>query len=66
MTFERPRTILESLKKIFVCGHAKGKRTPGCARVIVRNFASQAFRRPASAKEVDEYVKYVSFSEAAG
>ena len=56
----------ESLKKVFVCGHAKGKHTPGCARVIVRNFASQAFRRPASAKEVDEYVKYVSLAKQQG
>ncbi|MCC6393809.1 MAG: DUF1587 domain-containing protein [Bryobacterales bacterium] len=43
----------ESLRKVFVCGHAAGKHTDTCARMIVTNFAGRAFRRPAGAKEVD-------------
>jgi Protein of unknown function (DUF1592)/Protein of unknown function (DUF1588)/Protein of unknown function (DUF1587)/Protein of unknown function (DUF1595)/Protein of unknown function (DUF1585) len=43
----------ESLRRIFVCD----KQSPACARAIVANFASRAFRRPVPPKEVATYLK---------
>ena len=43
----------ESIRRIYVCGHAPGKHTDACARTILTNFASRAFRRPATAREVE-------------
>ena len=39
----------ESLKKVFVCG----TRDAACTRKIVADFATRAFRRPATAQEVN-------------
>jgi hypothetical protein len=44
----------ESLRRVFVCGHPSGKHQPACTRTILANFASRAFRRPVTAKEIDQ------------
>ncbi len=49
----------ESLRRIYVCGHAPGKHTAACARTIVASFAGRAFRRPVTPKEVDQYLGFV-------
>jgi hypothetical protein len=43
----------ESLRRIFVCD----KQSPACARAIVANFATRAFRRPVEPKEIEPYIK---------
>jgi Protein of unknown function (DUF1592)/Protein of unknown function (DUF1588)/Protein of unknown function (DUF1587)/Protein of unknown function (DUF1595)/Protein of unknown function (DUF1585) len=43
----------ESLHHIFVCD----KQTPACARAIVVNVATRAFRRPVTPKEIEPYLK---------
>src|SRR6266436_8535867 len=49
----------ESLRRIYVCGHAPGKHTATCARSIVTSFAGRAFRRPVTSKEVEQYLGLV-------
>jgi hypothetical protein len=56
----------ESLRRIYVCGHASGKHTDACARTILTSFAARAFRRPAAAKEVEEYLAYVTLARKQG
>ncbi|HEY3836629.1 MAG TPA: DUF1592 domain-containing protein [Bryobacteraceae bacterium] len=56
----------ESLRKIYVCGHAPGKHTEACARTILSSFVGRAFRRPATAAEVDEYLGYVKLARQHG
>lgn len=56
----------ESLRKVYICGHAPGKHTDACARTILTNFAGHAFRRPATRSEVDEYLGYVSLARRQG
>ncbi len=48
----------ESLRKVYACG----EHTDACARTILTRFVGRAFRRPASAREVDEYLGYVSLA----
>ena len=55
---KRPEPSAESLRKVYVCGHAPGKHNDACARHIVANFAGRAFRRPATAKEVDSFLTF--------
>jgi mono/diheme cytochrome c family protein len=43
----------ESLAKIFPCGHAPGEHEPSCAREALTKFARRAFRRPATATEIE-------------
>jgi Protein of unknown function (DUF1592)/Protein of unknown function (DUF1588)/Protein of unknown function (DUF1587)/Protein of unknown function (DUF1595)/Protein of unknown function (DUF1585) len=43
----------ESLRRVFVCD----KQTAACARAIVANFATRAFRRPVPAKEIEPYLR---------
>ena len=43
----------ESLHRIFVCD----KQTPACARAVVANFATRAFRRPLTAGEIEPYLQ---------
>ncbi len=52
----------ESLAKVFVCS----EKTDACARRIVGSFAGRALRRPATAKEVDDFVKFVGLAEQHG
>ena len=56
----------ESIRRIYVCGHASGKHTDACARTILTSFATRAFRRPAAAKEVEEYLGYVTLARKQG
>jgi hypothetical protein len=56
----------ESLRRIYVCGHAPGKHTGACARVILSSFVGRAFRRPASPGEVREYLRYVALAREHG
>jgi hypothetical protein len=45
--------------KIFVCGEP-GKYTAPCARKIVENLATRAYRRPATTREVDKLMDLVT------
>ena len=47
-----------SRRKIFVCKPADAAAEPACARRIVTNLATQAFRRPVSASDVDEVMDF--------
>jgi hypothetical protein len=51
-----------SLRKIYVCG----QHTDACARTILTSFVSRAFRRPAAASEVEEYLGYLSLARQQG
>ena len=46
-------------KKIFICG-APGKYSAECARQIVENLATRAYRRPATAQEVERLMGLVN------
>jgi len=56
----------ESHKRVFVCGHANGGHQPECARLIVRNLARRAYRRPATDREVDALVRFVERAQKEG
>ena len=56
----------ESLRRVYVCGHAPGKHTPACARTVVTSFAARAFRRPVTAKEVEPFVELVALARKQG
>src|SRR5262249_5691125 len=50
----------ESLRRIYVCGHAPGRHTAACARTVVSSFAARAFRRPAAREEVEQFLGLVT------
>lgn len=56
----------ESLRRIYVCGHAAGKHAGSCARTILTSFAGRAFRRPATPKEIDDLLGYVALVRKQG
>jgi mono/diheme cytochrome c family protein len=56
----------EALRRVFVCGHARGRHAEACARTIVRNFAGRAFRRPASAAEVHKFLAVAAVARKRG
>lgn len=56
----------ESVRLVYVCGHAPGKHVDACARTILTNFAGRAFRRPATPKEVSEFLGYVDLARRQG
>src|SRR4029077_13738513 len=56
----------ESIRRIYLCGHAPGKHTDACARTILTSFTTRAFRRPAAAREVEEYLGYVTLARKQG
>jgi Protein of unknown function (DUF1592)/Protein of unknown function (DUF1588)/Protein of unknown function (DUF1587)/Protein of unknown function (DUF1595)/Protein of unknown function (DUF1585)/Planctomycete cytochrome C len=56
----------ESIRRIYVCGHASGTHVDACARTILTSFATRAFRRPAAAREVEEYLGYVTLARKQG
>jgi len=56
----------ESLRRVFVCGHAPGKHQESCARTIVSNFAKNAFRRPVDSKEIAPYLQLVALARKHG
>ena len=43
---------IESLKKVYACGHFDGRHQAGCARQIVAALARRAYRRPVAEAEV--------------
>ncbi len=62
--FDQPKgPSPESVKKIFTCGSSDADLTPVCQRKIISDLASRAYRRPATATEVD---KLVNLMDAAG
>jgi hypothetical protein len=44
-----------SRKKIFICGHPRGRHVAGCASRIVTSLAERAFRRPVPPAEAAKY-----------
>jgi hypothetical protein len=56
----------ESLRKVFTCGHLHGGHHPGCARKIVGDVGSRAFRRPLTVHEIDRYTQLVSLAQSQG
>jgi hypothetical protein len=58
---------MESLRRIYACGHFTGKHDEArCPRTIVRAFARKAFRRPASAGEVEQYLNFYAMARKQG
>ncbi|HXI90667.1 MAG TPA: DUF1592 domain-containing protein, partial [Blastocatellia bacterium] len=57
---------VESLKKIYTCGHVNGHHQARCARKIVADLARRAFRRPVTAQEIDKLVSFVSLAQKQG
>lgn len=57
---------IESLKKIYTCGHLDGHHHAGCARKIVTNLARRAYRRPPAPHEINQLVNLYSTARAAG
>jgi hypothetical protein len=55
----------ENLRRIFVCKPAS-EDDMACARSIVSNFATRAFRRPATRAEVDQFLSLVSLARKQG
>ncbi len=56
----------ESLRRIFVCGHAPGKHADACARKVIANFATRAYRRPATAKETEQALAFFTLARRHG
>ena len=57
---------VESLKKIYTCGHVNGHHQARCARKIVADLARRAFRRPVTPQEIDKLVSFVSLAQKRG
>jgi hypothetical protein len=53
---------IESLKRIYTCGHLNGHHSSQCARKIVANLARRAFRRPVTPQEVDRLVSFITLA----
>jgi hypothetical protein len=55
--YNQPRgPSIESLKRIYACGHFNGHHQARCAVQNVTNLARRAFRRPVSQREIDKLV----------
>ncbi|MBX3278439.1 MAG: DUF1592 domain-containing protein [Acidobacteria bacterium] len=63
---QKPGPSPESIKKIYVCGHAEDDHAPGCARRIVANLARRAYRRPVAKREVDQLLDLVAAAQRDG
>ena len=57
---------IESLKKIYTCGHFSGRHQARCVHKIVADMAHRAFRRPVTAQEIDKLVSLVSLARKQG
>lgn len=55
-----------SYKRIFVCGHAKGKHRSQCGPAIAGNLLEKAFRRPVTREEVAAKVRLISLARQEG
>ncbi len=53
-------------RRIFICGHAPGAHVDGCAKTIVREFATHAYRRPVTKSEVKSLVDLVRYVQQEG
>lgn len=56
----------ESLRKIYTCGHLRGKHLSGCDHKIVANLARRAYRRPVTEQEVNQLVGLVLMVQRQG
>ena len=56
----------ESLRRIYICGHASGRHSDACARKILTSFAGRAFRRPATPKEMEQFFNLVALARKQG
>jgi hypothetical protein len=56
----------ESLRRVYVCGHAPGKHTAACARLIVTSFAGRAYRRPATSQELEQLLGFFNLARKQG
>lgn len=56
----------ESLELIYSCRHTDGEHGPACAREILSNLATRAYRRPAAPAEVDELTGLVDMVQRTG
>jgi mono/diheme cytochrome c family protein len=54
------------LRKVFTCGHLHGGHGPACARKIVTDFASRAFRRPVTEQEVARFSNLIALARRQG
>jgi len=57
---------IESLNKIYSCGHLDGKHQTGCDRKIVSSLAHRAYRRPVSPEETNKLIGLISMARAKG
>ena len=57
---------VESLKKVYACGHLDGRHQAGCDRKIISALARRAYRRPAPPEEVSKLTGLVSMAVAKG
>jgi hypothetical protein len=56
-----------SLNLVFTCGHVDGKQhAAACPRKIIADFASRAFRRPATAAETGKYFGFYELARKEG
>jgi hypothetical protein len=58
-------SLPETHRRIFTCT-PDGKNASACARVILRNFARRAYRRPVTDEEVDRLMKLFAVAQADG
>ena len=57
---QRTAPTANSRQAVFVCGHGAGEHTDACGRTILTRFASRAYRRPATSREVDGLLRLVA------
>ena len=57
---------VETLKKVYTCGHLDGRHQSGCARKIVSDLSRRAYRRSATTQEVERLLGLVSAVQQQG
>lgn len=65
-TKQTPPELTAPYQQIFACGHAPGHHNPSCARKILEPLAHRAFRRPVTAKELDDLLSLVKMAQKRG
>ncbi len=55
-----------SLRKVFTCGHLHGGHNAACAHKIISDFASRAFRRPVTEREINRFTNLVTLARKQG
>ena len=63
---QRTGPSIAGLKHVYVCGHLNGKHTAACPRLVINDFATRAFRRPARKEEVDKYLGFYTLTRKQG